>query len=106
MHVEETHAEEGPQRKRRGRIGSALAEHVGSASDTAAPAAFNGSHDQADVLEEGSEDARSKGDVLMECVVKVSLLQHMPLARCCCICAYIAQLDSASGFSCKEHVWP
>lgn len=71
--AEEAIAEERNQRKRRGRVGDAPAERKGGAADSTVTAALNRTQEQADVLDDGVENGRSKGEMLMECVVKVSL---------------------------------
>lgn len=81
--AEEVVPQDGNQRKRRGRIGNNDNERVGAAADNAAPAAMNGVHDQADVLDDAQENDRSKGEMLMECVVKVCMISHPRQASSC-----------------------
>lgn len=53
-------------------------------SKEAVSTALNGAHEEADVLEDGLDQGRSSGEMLMECVVKVcSMLMSAYFVKAC-----------------------
>lgn len=63
-------ADDGQQRKRRGRIGNMAAEPSASMKDSLGNAALEPAEN---MLADGFDGDRSSGEMLMECVVKVGL---------------------------------
>lgn len=66
--AEDATADDGQQRKRRGRIGNMAAEPSASMQDTVGNAAMEPVEN---ILADGLDGDRSSGEMLMECVVKV-----------------------------------